>query len=287
MNSYLRKATVTLRRIPGGVLIGEFVRKSVAHRGEQRVDISDFDGDLRISLDLSEHMQSQIYWHGSYSRNIIYLLKRIARPGMTVIDAGANVGEITLIAAKQVGPTGRVIAFEPMPAFADRLENNVALNGFQNVTVMRLGLSDAPGEAPIFVSSSSYADGTHHDGLATLFPSGGRTTSAATIPLARLDDLLSAGQTGRVDIIKMDIEGGELSALRGARSLLLRDGPSIILEVGRETCRAAGYEMEDILRLLDEFGYTYSRIGRKGRLEPISADGLGKFQNIFCVRGDR
>src|SRR5690606_18094348 len=127
----------------------------------------------------------------------------------------------------------------------------------------------------------AYADGTHHDGLGTLFKSGARARQAGTIRLTTLDGMLSSAP---VHLIKLDIEGAELPALQGARELLARPAPGIVIEIGCDTCRAAGYEMEDIFAFLEPFGYVFQRIGRKGALQRIGAADLGRFQNVYCTR---
>ena len=277
-----RKLTVALRTLPGGVLVGEQIRKRWGKSGKI-IKVTDFDGDLTMHLNLGEHMQSQIFWHGSYSRDILYLLRRLLKPGMTFVDGGANVGEIALVAAKLVGPSGRIIAFEPMDRFADQFQSNVAANGLQNVELNRLGLAESRGTAPIFLAESRYADGTRHDGLGTLYKSDVRSHEAATITLVSLDGFLADVGVAPVDLIKLDIEGGELPALKGARNLLEKQRPGIIIEIGRDTCRSAGYEMQDIFAYLSALGYAFYRIRRKGALDPIHAADLGRFQNVYCA----
>ena len=280
LESTLRRLTTALRNVPGGVLVGERIRKRFG-RDARTLTVRDFDGDLTMHLDLGEHMQSQIFWHGSYSRNILYLLRKALRPGMTFVDGGANVGEISLVAAKRVGPSGRVLAFEPVDAFADQLQRHRDDNRLDNIEILRMGLSDRSGEAPLYLAENAYTDGTHHDGLGTLFRSDSRSRQAATIPLATLDGMLDGAA---VHLIKLDIEGAELQALHGARELLARQTPGIVIEIGRDTCRAAGYEMEDIFAFLEPFGYVFHRIGRKGALERIGAADLDRFQNVYCTR---
>lgn len=231
-------------------------------------------------LDLGEHMQGQIFWHGSYSREIIFLLKRILRPGMVFIDCGANVGEVSLVAAKLVGATGRVLAFEPVDRFANQLERNVRANRLDWIEICRCGLSERRGQAVIYTADVVYSDGTQHDGLGTLYPSPGRTHPEQAVPLETLDAALS-GRGLTADVIKLDIEGGELAALKGAGETLSK-GPDLIIEIGEATCRAAGYRGSDILSFLEPFGYRFHRIGRKGKLAPITAQGLADFQNVFC-----
>src|SRR5258705_2158544 len=282
----LRPLTRSLRSVRGGVLIGEIVRRS--YGGSRRIArIDDFDGDLTISLDLGEHMQSQIFWYGYYSIDLVPVLKHILRKGDSVLDCGANVGELALIASKLVGPRGRVLVFEPLDRLADQLEANIFANELGNVEVLRLGVGASEGTAPIYGAPSRYLDGTRHEGLGSLFSSSDRSEIAAAISLTSIDKIVGDLQVARIDLIKLDIEGGELAALKGAERTLRNLKPSLIVELGRETCRAAGYAPEEVFDFLVSLGYSILRIGRRGRLDVIDRDGLCDFQNLYCVSRDR
>jgi FkbM family methyltransferase len=258
------------------------IRKKIGSK-RRIARIDDFDGDLTMHLDLSEHMQGQIFWHGSYSAEIIPLMKRILQPGSVVIDCGANVGEITLIAAKLVGERGAVYSIEPVSALADQLDRHVRENGFENVEVIRVGVGRASGTAPFFTTSERFRDGSHHDGLGTLFPTEMRSTLVGEIPLMALNDFVRDRDLRKIDLIKIDIEGGELAALQGATEVLATLRPALIVELGAETCRAAGYSMDDVYKLLRECGYEIRRIRRKGATKAIRKSDLKGFQNLYCV----
>jgi FkbM family methyltransferase len=277
----LRKATLKIKLFPGAVLALNLIRQYFFKKPFS-VRIDNFDGDLTIDLRLNEHMQSQIFWYGYYSRDILLVLRRLLKPGMTVIDAGANIGEITLVAAKMVGASGHVYAFEPLPEIASKLSQNVSLNNFTQVFIHEKGLSDEPGDKEIYRASSDFHDGSKHEGLATLYPSEQRGEKAGVISLVTLDDFCEQAEIKQLDLIKMDIEGAELPALKGGIETLRRFMPYIIIEVQQETTSQAGYNAADILALLEPLGYRFDIIGRKGQLYPVVATSLGRFQNILC-----
>ena len=250
-------------------------------RGIERID--DFDGDLSMDLSLSEHMQRRIFWMGYYSQDVIQVIKQWLRPGMTFVDVGANIGEISLIAAKIVGPQGRVLAFEPIDALADRLQEHVDRNGLRHVRVVRMGLSDQDGTALIYDSCGQGEAHDEHQGLGSLFGEPSRNAALQTIQLGRLDALLSGSEFERVDFIKIDIEGGELACLRGAESLLRQHRPVLIVEVQSVSARRAGYRPEDILDLLSALGYEFYTIAAQGHLRPLTVATLKPFQNVLCL----
>ncbi len=275
----LRRITVFIRKIPGAIWLLEPIRRRYVNAGEKT--ICDFDGDLMLSLRLHEHMESQIFWYGCYSRDVLITLQKFLKPGMTTIDAGSNIGEISVFLAKHVGPTGKFWAFEPMPGLADRIRQHKSLNDLVQLEVCNAGLGHETSELSIY-SSANY-HGEFNSGMATLFPSVERNIRIGSAPIVRLDDFIQEQAIQRVDLMKIDIEGAELSMLRGAEETLRRSRPVIILEINEETSESAGYSGADLLRYLASFGYVFHRIGRKGKLFPVSAMTLRRFQNVLCL----
>ena len=128
-----------------------------------------------------------------------------------VVDIGANVGIFTGIAARAVGPGGRVISFEPEPGNADCLTEMVQANGFTNVTIERKAVADQPGTLRLYLAAQNMGD--HRISAAE------EDRPSIEIPTARVDDVL-AGVVPQV--IKMDIQGAEGLACRGMRETLAR-----------------------------------------------------------------
>jgi FkbM family methyltransferase len=279
----LRALTTRLRHIPGAVFVLEPLRRWYC-RAPRSIVVPDFDGTL-LQVRLDEHMGSQIFWYGSYSREVLEVLDRILRPGMVVLDVGANIGEVSLYAAKRVTAGGQVICFEMFPDLAAILRANAARNGLTWVDVAEIGIADAVGWAPAFNPSDRFRDGALHAGLGTIFGQEGRHIPAGTVPLTTIDQFLESHGVDAVDLIKVDVEGAELPALRGATATLRRCHPWLVLEVQRETSLAAGYDQQEILAFLEAFGYRFARIGRRGKLEPLSAMTLRDFQNVLCIPG--
>lgn len=281
----LRKLSVFLRRFPGTYPIADSLRKAYFSGGT--VEIDDFDGDIRMTVDLGEHMGSQIFWFGYYARDVLFALRDRIRPGMVFLDVGANIGEVSLFAAKRVGPRGRVISFEPVNDLADKFAANVAKNGFEHVSLLRSGVAEKKGEAVIFDQPSKFQDGSQHRGLGTLYQSDLRNEPKQTIPLMTIDNVVDDTGSEPVDIMKIDVEGAELPALHGAENVLRRFKPSIAIEIGLDTCRQAGYEPKDIFDYLTPFGYRFFRIGGRGKLTSVTAQELGVWQDVLCVPAGR
>jgi FkbM family methyltransferase len=211
----------------------------------------------RIRCDLRDHIQRHQWFFGAYEPVDSFLLARLMRPGMTFIDAGANIGQYTLLAATAVGATGTVHAFEPIPKNFERLQQAVAANGLTNVRANRAALwnetaqlrFDLPGDAK---------DNAGTYGVVL----GADRGAAIEAPALRLDDYLASAGVSRVDMIKMDVEGAEPFALEGARATLERDRPMILMEVNRASFLGESGEscarMGDLLRAI---GYRIWRVG--------------------------
>jgi FkbM family methyltransferase len=172
-------------------------------------------------------------------------LVRVLRPGGVVYDVGANVGFLTLIAARLVGPGGHVYAFEPIPENARAIERNAALNDLDNVSVVELALSDRAGEAVLRIPRTN--QGAH---LASVGEPAGEEDDL-TVRTAALDELEGLRPP---DLVKLDVEGAELLVLEGMRRCLETQRPALICEL--HDTRAA------IEELLPQLGYEVTRIVR-------------------------
>lgn len=173
-------------------------------------------------------------WIGTYERRKQDLVRYVVKPGMRVVDVGANAGFYTLAFSRLVGPAGKVLAIEPLDANLVFLCDHLTLNRVENVSVMRGAVSDRVGEAHFAIGENR--------AVGRLADSG-----SITVPTITLDSL----GLEPPDLVKIDIEGGELAALRGARGwiqakrtlwLVALDDPA-----NADACRAelAGYHIEE------------------------------------------
>jgi FkbM family methyltransferase len=204
----------------------------------------------QFQLDLANYIDELIFWE-RYEPRTIDSWREAIRAGMVVLDVGANIGLFTLLAAKA---GAQVHAFEPNPPTRERLERNLSLNAFASgVRVHPVALSDHSGTATLF-DDIRRGEGRYNDGVASLSQANaaGKGTS---IDLCTLDEV--ADQTGidRVDWIKMDIQGAELPALRGARRVLERNRPRLLLELDGECARSFGWDPTDLVRFLGDISY--------------------------------
>jgi FkbM family methyltransferase len=181
-------------------------------------------------------------WAGAYETELVSLLKKTLKPGMTFLDLGANIGYFSVIAAALVKDSGQVYAFEPMPQNVACLRRNLAQ--FRWAVAQPYAVGNVTGEVPIHYSEKEAGWASIHDqhGL-------GNLPCNSTVSVLRLDDWLQSNSLNRVDFIKLDIEGSELDALLGARRMLSQFHPTIVAET------KFGWNYNEIRQLLDAIGY--------------------------------
>jgi FkbM family methyltransferase len=266
----------------GRLRLPQSILRRVFRLVQGEVVVTDFDGAFRMRLRLSEHMQRRIFWMGYYSTDIVALLKRELRQDMVVVDVGANIGEITLVAAQRVGVAGKVIAFEPVSVIAEKLAEHVRMNDLRQVIIRREALGVArSGRMPMYASCGQGASDENH-GLASLYGESAGQSPIEYVDVITLDDAIASLSPARIDLIKIDVEGGELACLKGAEAVLRCFRPMLIVEVQAFSARQAGWSVDELFQYLRGFGYEFFTIGSKGRLNAMDLSRLADFQNVFC-----
>jgi FkbM family methyltransferase len=192
-----------------------------------------------------------LYLYGLWDLTGTRLMQAFLRPGMTVLDVGANIGYFTLLAAQQVGQDGLVHSFEPHDEIRSRLERNIRRNGLRNVVVRSEAVTRSTGEVAFYRSADATNQGISStiEGSTTLGQA--REERPMIVPAIRLDDV--AETLGRrVDLLKIDVEGAEKAALEGGESLLAApDAPLVLLE---------SFEIHATGQLLEAFDFTLRRL---------------------------
>jgi FkbM family methyltransferase len=188
-----------------------------------------------------------VFVAGEIDPNEFSFLTNFLKPGMCVIDVGANEGLFTLFFRKRVGPRGRVTAFEPSERELNHLRRNLRINRFSDVDVIGCAVGDHVGEARLSLAEASHAG---HNALGIPAAPWVSVVDEVNVTLTTLDAMMETRHWPRVDLIKMDIEGSELNALRGAEALLARDRPVLLLEAEQESLSLRGASLSELLSWL-------------------------------------
>jgi FkbM family methyltransferase len=207
------------------------------------------------SLDLGEGIDFAIYLFGVFERATWKTLRRLIKPGDTVLDIGANIGAHTLHMAKAVGPTGRVFAFEATNFAFDKLARNLALNPElqDRVIATQVFLVDdikRERQSQIYSSwpleSSADAHPKHR----------GQRQSTSGACVDTLDNLITHHSIDHVDLIKIDVDGHEYPVLKGGRRLLRMHSPALVMEVSPYVHSEENNSFASLIDLLKECRYS-------------------------------
>jgi len=218
-----------------------------------------------VDCDIRQHVERQIYFHGTYEAENKALWSRLARDAEVIFDVGANVGLYSLLAAS-ANPRAAVHAFEPTSDLFARFGTNVALNGFARVTANKAGVGRVEGTAFL-----NHSDGVEENrGMNFVSLERGANTEES-VPLVTLDGYCESRGIDRIDLMKMDIEGGEADALAGASRLLARRAIRVLfVEVLAWSAERAGHDAGAVPRALRDAGYSLWEL-RAGKLAAVDA----------------
>ncbi len=203
-----------------------------------------------------------------FETNEQLFVRRFLKSGMVVLDVGAHHGLYTVISARQVGSNGKVYAFEPSPRERKILDRNLRLNRIRNVSVAGIALGRNKGEANLFVVNRQ------ETGCNSLRPPAihGKVHEL-TVVVDTLDHWLREREIGRVDFIKLDVEGGELDVLAGAEKLLAtQPRPVVLAEVYDLRTAPWGYPAKEIVKHLNVRDYQWFRMLEDGSLAEVSGE---------------
>ncbi len=211
---------------------------------------SNLDGSLGIALQLDIWIDFNIYCLGIYEYYLANFFKRNIKADTIFIDVGSYIGQYALLAAREA-PQGRVFGFEPNRQSAQRFKENVNLNYFSNIEVIRKAVGDYEGHTSFYISQQPYNS--------SILAEHTISNKEERVPITRLDHFCEEQELPRVDIIKIDVEGAEDRVIRGALGLVDRNKPLIILEIGRKSTAESHSEALSLLESLGYQFYTFQR----------------------------
>jgi FkbM family methyltransferase len=225
--------------------------------------VSQVAGRFLMDLDLSEYLQGILYYYGYYELELTRFIEETVRPGWVMVDVGANIGTFSLLAAS-MGATCH--AFEASPDNCSALRRNIALNRFTGITVYEGAISDHCGEATFYLYEETGAQ--KMCGQNALFRRGaGREIR---VPMETLDSALTG--LSQIDFIKVDVEGADFLVLRGAREILEKFHPVVVVEAMEHLVAKLGGSVAEILDIFWGHGYEVHSLTRSGMV-PVTKSG--------------
>lgn len=243
-----------------------------------------FGCSVVVDASLGRGVEHEVYYHGTYEAGTLRVLETVLRPGDIFLDIGANIGLMTLAAARVVGPQGRVYAFEPVSSTLALLKRNLELNDFQNVHPQPTALGSARETRPIYEHLEV------NRGAASLVPSGASPTGVF-VPVTTLDSFVRAARLeGRIRAVKIDVEGWEAEVLAGGRDTFAAPaGPAVIVEYSTNVQLAKGVHTDvyDFLASVSDYRVFCLKRGKESvsRIREIRGRGdLPAEDNLICLR---
>lgn len=210
-------------------------------------------------------------------------LLRLDLTGKTVYDVGAWEGIFTLFFARAVGPQGQVICFEPNPSCWQRVEANLQLNSFKNVTIQKVALGSERGQGTLVFSASSLGVGSLDSAIqANLRRERGSHTIQVTIDT--LDALVAEARLPSPDLVKIDVEGFEYQVLLGMQEILRSSRPQLYIEIHGSTTEQKQANVQRVIQVLAATGYHIHHIESNTEVT-IANSHVASVGHIFATSG--
>ena len=258
---------------------------------EKGISFVDNDTALRkidehsIYFDANDHILVDVFSQNNppYEGTTLSVINKLLKNSMNVINIGANVGYLTLLLAKLVGPTGKVFAFEPYEKNVKFLQKNIEKNGYKNVEISPIAVSNKNGKAQLWLKPSA----------AWHFISDKKIPGLKKIDIESITiDSFLANRKTPIDLVVIDAEGSEQYIMEGMKQTI-KENPDleIIAEYNPYTLEAAGTNGEAFLGLVNELGFSIYLIDEnKNKVRPVTKEEIlydfrsPKFTNIFLTK---
>lgn len=223
-----------------------WVVRLIVHEKRVVVDVN----GCRLGLSLDGTLDGEalgILFGNGYEPHMTRVFKTVVKSGMNVVDVGAHIGYYTVLASKLVGDKGNVWAFEPEPQSLLGLNDNLKLNGCSNVRVVPKALGDKHKETKLFLYGK-------FSGEQSLVNISKNTKEIMQVEVVPLDECVS----DKVDVVKIDVDGGEISVLNGM-TMLIQENPCLLLfsEVWARGLKESGHSCSEYWNILSSFGFRY------------------------------
>jgi len=213
------------------------------------------------------------------------LLMGLNLTGKTIYDIGGFEGIFTLYFSRAAGPGGNVVTFEPNPVNQNKINANLSLNGITNVRLLRKGVGSGPGTFTLVVPSGERESGTVHAKAQERYAFPGKKDTEYTISVDSLDNMLAQENLRPPHLMKIDIEGFENEALRGARNLISSHKPQLHIEVHTHVFddeeQKRSY-LTELIGILHGYNYRITCVETGVEVRGIN-NGLFEESHFYCV----
>lgn len=202
---------------------------------------------INYYLDISDIVDWYIYY-GFKENSRENLYSNIKKEDI-VLDVGANVGDVSMMASKIVSEKGYIYGFEPDPTNFLRLNKNLSLNNFQNIDVINKGIGDKKGRFSLSIIDD------RNRGMNKIVKTQSGTNTINEIDVIRLDDFVNERGLKKIDVIKIDVEGFEMNVLKGAEAIIKKYQPILFIEIDDNHLKEQNTSAKELVSLVKSLGY--------------------------------
>lgn len=237
-------------------------------------------GEL-IKVDPTDYLQCLIYYFGMFEPQCINLYKTLINENDIIFDIGGNIGLYSLVGCSEVGKNGHIYTFEPAPFHCESIKNNAAINGIENITINQMALSDKVGNSKLSLPKNSNSGGYT---IANLDSDEGKNI-ATEVFMTTLDQYVyeNSINLNKLSLIKMDIEGAEMLALKGMTETL-KILPSILIEINNTALNRFNFSSEDLCNFFRSLGYKGWIIDYTDKLTELNSSNIEFAETIWIHR---
>lgn len=259
-----------------GKVYGSFITKCVPNHYQYKTGSlrSAYRFGLHFILDISDLLQWFVFFGFKElsKENLISLAKK----GDIVFDIGSNFGEVAMRLAGQTGKAGCVYAFEPDLKNYQKLCESLSLNKGVGVKPFRLAMGSNSGAGKMIIENERNTGMNRVEKVDT-----GLSSNEGTVDIVTLDHFVEAYKLQKLDVIKIDVEGGELDVLKGGKNTIQKFRPACFVEVNKLFLERYNASVEDVFEFFQHYGY---KIVRADNLKPVQAQYFieGNKGDIIC-----
>jgi FkbM family methyltransferase len=222
--------------------------------------ITTYNKTLKLHVEPEEWIQQHVFLFGTFETNTIKCIQKHISKGGVFFDIGANIGCHSLIAAEKVGDKGQIHAFEAISKTYKKLQANIELNGFKNIHTNQVAVYNESTTLDFYIANDDNL------GMSSIYQRKDISTNREQVEAITLDSYIKENNIEKIDFIKIDIEGAELSAIQGMKVTLKHFKPSLLIEISKEIIHETKQDSIEIISLLHQIGYTMYALSETGDL---------------------
>lgn len=231
-------------------------------------------------LNPTEHIQQQLFWYGHYEKELGELLKKVVRPGDVFLDLGANIGYFSLLVAIN-SPSANIISFEPVKDLFQNMNDNISLNNIKNISTINAAAGEINEEKDLFISTPD------NSGMSSFHQPENYSGKKESVKVVSIDEWFKTSALSKIDIIKLDIEGSELAALKGMKEVLQKQKPILIVEVNPETLLMFNLKPSDLYDYLNQLNFEGFLVLENDSFARLSQCEINQTTNVLFIHREK